>query len=137
MKFIKELVTAGTHIPAAALYLSGLGDSERLELHTLDGAAVLVRCGMTAAQLLATAQSLHTLSMELAIHLARICGPCTGCEEGCPVEWLEGSEVPLPEPREEENSIPPVALLDTLASAGICLGDLRELLSSGDIVYGS
>ena len=69
MKFVKELVTAGTHIPAAALYLSGLGDSERLELHTLDGASVLLRGGMTAAELLTTAQSLHTLSMELVTHL--------------------------------------------------------------------
>ena len=114
MKFVKELVTAGTHIPAAALYLSGLGDSERLELHTLDGAAVLLRGGMTAAELLTTAQSLHTLSMEL----------------------LEGSEIPLPEPREEGNGIPPVALLDIITSSGICLSGLREHLSSGDIVYG-
>ena len=110
MKFVKELVTAGTHIPAAALYLSGLGDSERLEL--------------------------HTLSMELVTHLAQICGPCTGCENGCPVELLEGSEIPLPEPREEGNGIPPVALLDIITSFGICLSGLREHLSSGDIVYG-
>ena len=136
MKFVKELVTAGTHIPAAALYLSGLGDSERLELHTLDGASVLLRGGMTAAELLTTAQSLHTLSMELVTHLAQICGPCTGCENGCPVELLEGSEIPLPEPREEGNGIPPVALLDIITSFGICLSGLREHLSSGDIVYG-
>ena len=52
------------------------------------------------------------------------------------MELLEGSEIPLPEPREEGNGIPPVALLDIITSSGICLSGLREHLSSGDIVYG-
>ena len=137
MKFVKEFVTAGTHIPAAALCLSNLGDTERLELHTLDGAAVLLRRGMTAAELLASAQSLHALSMELVAHFAMLCGPCTGCAEGCPVEWLEGLEIPLPATQEEGGGIPPAALLDILTSSGICLGALREHLTSGDVIYGS
>lgn len=124
MKFQKENTQKGVLIPASALKISCL-DREELELHTLEGAAVLLNRDMTASELITAAQSLQALSEELLIHLYNACGKCCGCEE-CPDRTDRDS--PLDDLPEE--------LLHAFTEAGICMDLLEKHLLLEDIVYG-
>ena len=166
MKFLKRTGTAGVTIPKAALTLSGLDNAEKLELHTLDGAAVLLKQEMTAMGLLSVIASLDRLSCELLTTLACTCGQCVGCEDDCPFSQesrdiripkylLDAAEIPesaklCAEPDPDTGRIivtaletghdlsdVPEELLDALLECGVCLGSLSELLGSGETVYGA
>lgn len=165
MKFVKGTGASGVTIPNAALILGGLYGAEKLELHTLDGAVVLLNGKMTAMELLDVVESLDRLSGELLAALTSACGQCVGCEDDCPFSQasrdiripqylLDAVDIPMgaklcAEPDLDTGHIivsaleikhdlddVPEELLDALLENGACLGSLSELLGSGDIVYG-
>jgi len=124
MRFQKEHTQKGVLIPVSGLKLSNLY-REELELHTLEGAAVVLNGRMTAPELLATAQSLHALAAELLTHLALACGQCCGCGK-------------CPDPADEDSPLSglPPELLDAFTQAGVCLDLLEKYLILEDDVYG-
>lgn len=166
MKFVKGISATGVNIPKAGLKLSGLNGTEKLELHTLSRAAVLLKPEMTAIELLAAVNSLDRLSGDLLAALAIACEKCVGCEDECPFSQesrdirlpkylLDAAEIPegaklcaepdpdtgriivsAMEPQYDLNNMPE-ELLDTLIECGVCLGSLSELLGSGETVYGA
>ncbi len=126
MKFIKESTQKGLRVPAVALTISGIPLNERVEMHTLDKAVLLLKGNMTAPELLATVEQLQTMAEDLLIHLSELCGPCEDCEGGCLCG--DSGDSPL-------KHLPPNLLL-TFAETGTCLDELEEHLIKGDIVYG-
>ena len=121
---------------------------------------------MTTMELIQAMDALHRLATELTVHLARVCGTCDDCEDGCPFDDLEDGMLELPDYLREEAGIPagaklcvyvddeektvtiaeagydhdlrdvPPYLLEMLGEAGICLGELEEQLMVGNLIYG-
>lgn len=166
MKFSRENGTTGVTIPKAALKLSRLEGAQKLELHALDSAAVLLKDRMTAMEVLGAVSSMDRLSGQLLEALAEACEQCVGCEEDCPFiekstgislpgHLLEAANIPegarlcaepfpdsgciiVSEPDLEHNlDDVPEELLDVLTECGVCLESLSELIGSGEVVYGS
>lgn len=164
MKFVKESGTGAVNIPKALLKLSGLSDTEKLDIHALDGVAVLLKREMTAMELLTVINNLDQLSDDLLTELIAACGKCVSCEAHChfcqenrdihlPKHLLDAADIPVdaqlraeadPDTGriivsivESEHDLDdvPEELLDELLACDVCLGSLNELLSSGDIVY--
>lgn len=166
MKFNKQMNNGALLIPCGVFKLSGFEGGEKVEIHTLDSAVVILKEQMTAMELIQAMDALHRLATELTVHLARICGTCDDCEDGCPFDDLEDGMLELPDYLREEAGIPagaklcvyvddeentvtiseagydhdlrdvPPYLLEMLAAAGICLGELEERLMAEDLVYG-
>lgn len=112
MKFICESAPQGLRIPTAALNLSHIPYGEKVELHTLDCALVLLKGQLTAPELISVAKQLHNTAEELYAHLAKVCGPCEDCEEsGCPYDALEEESIDLPGYLRQEAGIPEDAKL--------------------------
>lgn len=144
--------------------LSGFEPECKVELHVSKDALVVLKQRMTAVELLRAAKSLQKLATDLHVHLARVCGPCNGCDGECPFEG--GDEVDLPDYLREEADIPknaklwasadeethtvticeadydhdlrdvPAEVLEMFRESGICVGELEERLILGDTVYG-
>ncbi len=144
--------------------LSGFEPECKVELHVSKDALVVLKQRMTAVELLRAAKSLQKLATDLHVHLARVCGPCNGCDGECPFEG--GDEVDLPDYLREEAGIPknaklwasadeethtvticeadydhdlrdvPAEVLEMFRESGICVGELEERLILGDTVYG-
>lgn len=166
MKFNIQLPNGAFHVPSAALKISGLEGGEKAEIHTLNSTVVVLKKQMTAMELIRAADSLHGLATELTAHLAMACGECGECEDGCPFDDLEEGMLELPDYLRREACIPdgaklcayaddeektvtigvaeydydlrdvPPYLLEMLAEAGICLGELEKYLVTERILYG-
>ena len=50
MKFIMQLPNGSFHVPSAALKISGLEGGDRIEIHTLERAAVIMKQQMNAME---------------------------------------------------------------------------------------
>ncbi len=166
MKIFKETDTAKVTVPKSLLSLSRLYSAERLELHELESAAVLLKDRMTAMEVINAVSSLDRLASQLLEALAGACEQCVACEEGCPFMG-ESRKIRLPAHVLGEANIPkgaklcavpdpetgcvivtereagfdldnvPDELLDALLECGVCLESLSGLLASGEAVYGS
>ncbi len=166
MKFVKEVTGEKLAIPAAAIKLCGFEKGDKTDLHALPGTAIVLKQKMTAMEVIQVMDALHQLTVDLSVHLARACGPCDGCEDGCPFDDLEEDSIGLPDYLREDAGIPagaklcayvdeeentvtiaeagydhdlrdvPPYLVEMLGTAGICLGELEERLIVGDTVYG-
>lgn len=166
MKFVKGVNAAGVNIPKSALTISGLEGANRLELHTLDSAAVLLKGSMTAKELLSVIESLNHLSHTLLQGVTSACEQCVGCEDDCPF-IQESQDIRLPKYLLEAADIPEEArlcaaldpdngriivtaledehdlgdlseeLLCELSECGICPASLSDLMDSGEIIYGA
>lgn len=166
MKFNKQMNNGALLIPCGVFKLSGFEDGEKVEIHALDSAVVVLKKQMTAMELIQAMDALHRLDTELTVHLARVCGVCDDCEDGCPFDDLEEGVLELPDYLREEAGIPagaklcayvddeentvtiaeagydhdlrdvPPYLLEMLGEAGICLGVLEEHLMTEKILYG-
>ncbi len=166
MKILRVTDTAKVTIPDAVIAISKLNGTERLELHALENAAVLLKDRMTAMEVINAIDSLDRLSGQLLEALAGACEQCVACEEDCP--FMDGSSrISLPAHLLDEARIPegarlravpdpetgciivtereagydlddvPDELLDALLECGVCLESLSGLLASGEAVYGS
>lgn len=166
MKFNKQISNGTLLIPSGVFKISGFEADEKAEIHALDSAVVVLKKQMTAMELIQAMDALHQLATELTVHLARVCGACDDCEDGCPFDDLEDGMLELPDYLREEAGIPdgaklcvyvddeentvtiaeagydhdlrdvPPYLLEMLAEAGICLGELEEHLITEKILYG-
>lgn len=166
MKFNKEIRNGALSIPGGVFKISGFEADEKAEIHALDSAVVVLKQQMTAMELTQAADALHQLATELTAHLAMACGACDDCGDGCPFDDLEDGMLELPEYLRREACIPagaklcayaddeeqtvtigmagydhdlrdvPPYLLEMLAEAGICLGNLEEHLMTEKILYG-
>lgn len=166
MKFIKETGAIDVTIPKAALKISGLSGTGKLELHISDGVAILLKQKMTAMELLPVVISLNQLSGDLLATLAIACEKCVGCGDGCPFSQesrdirlpkylLDAAEIPeraklcaepdpdtgcivvsAQEPQHDLDDVPE-NLLNALFECGVCLDSLNKLLGSDEVVYGA
>lgn len=165
MKFNMQLPNGAFHIPGAALKISGLEGGDKVTIHALESASVIMKQRMNAMELLVTIDALNNLVTELTVHLAKVCGSCENCEMACPYDDLEGGMLELPDYIREEAGIPsdaklsavvnedehtvtlsiagysydlrdvPENLLEVLAGLDVCMGELEEHLMVGDIIY--
>ena len=111
MKFVKESSVKGVCITAGTLKVSGI-DDEKMELHTLNNAVLLLKGQMTAPELLTAAHELAAFAAGLYNHLAKVCGPCEGCDkDSCPINDLEEEVVQVNEYLREAAGIPDGAKL--------------------------
>lgn len=166
MKFIMQLPNGAFHVPSAALKISGLEGGDRIEIHTLEHAAVIMKQQMNAMELLTTAEALNKLAAELIIHLAKVYGFCEGCETACPYDDLDGGMLELPDYIREEAGIRadaklcavvnednhtvtlamagysydlrdvPENILELLSRLDVCMGALENHLIAEDVIYG-
>lgn len=151
-------------IPESALTLGEMAEESSLDLHAGQDVMVLLKPKMSAMELIRAAGALRHLAMELTLHLAKICGPCSDCsEDSCPFE--EGP-IRIPGSIREEAGIPqeaklcasvdeeshtvtvfqaehrydledvPEEELVLLQAVHTCLGELEDHLMTEDIVYG-
>lgn len=112
MKFAKEASLKGVYITPGTLKICNLPGDEKLELHTLDHALVLLKGQMTAPELLAAAHALAGLAANLITHLEEVCGPCEQCGEiSCPYDDLDEAGIDLPDYLRQEAGIPQDAKL--------------------------
>ena len=167
MKFNRQMSNGTFSIPSGVFKISGFEADEKAEIHALDSAVVVLKKQMTAMELIQAIDALHQLATELTVHLAMVCGTCDDCEDGCPLNDLEDGMLELPDYLREEAGIPagaklcayvdeeentvtiseagydhdlrdvPPYLLEMLAEAGICLGELEEHLMTEKILYGA
>ena len=106
MKFHKNITAGPVTLPTAAVKLCGLEAGGKAELHALEGAAVLMKASMNAMELIHALDSLHQLTVDLAVHLIKVCGPCDGCGGECPFGDFSYEEITLPDDLREEAGIP-------------------------------
>ena len=95
MKFNKQINNGTLLIPGGAFKISGFEGGEKVEIHTLDSAVVVLKKQMTTMELIQAMDALHRLATELTVHLARVCGTCDDCEDGCPFDDLEDGMLEL------------------------------------------
>ena len=161
MKFTLETGKKGLRVRKEILDASGFAREDALNVCGEENAVVILKKQMTAMELVNTIQSLKDLTADLLVYLAKLCGPCTHCESGCPC-LNESPRIRLPDELLERAGIPKDARLDALAEdgevviaqaggfdlrdvspemkelflqTGICLDALDELLVSGEVVY--
>lgn len=130
MKFTQETTEKGLMLPTSALKISGVGAEGQTELHVLEDALVVLKGRMTALELLTAAHQLHQLTTELCGHLAKTCGFCTNCGDGCPLD------APESEPEGQGLRGVPPELLEMFRAGNLCLGALEERILIGGVVYG-
>ena len=93
------------HISAADLEAANLNEWERLELHLLDQAAVVIPGEMTVMEVIRTAESLQGLASDLLAVIGEACEKCDGCNVELFCNLMKGEIRP-------EVSIPPEVLLE-------------------------
>lgn len=131
-------------------------------LHTAEDALVVLPGEMTALQVVRALDALGAMASELIHSLKDACGACESCPDGCPYVDMDGPEAELCEglryaagiPRDAKlEAVPhegavtitaanyshdltdvPADIRDLLAVAGVCLGELDELLMAGGVV---
>ena len=164
MKFNKVNSDEGILIPRPVLKVAKLFGEDKLELHVMDGALVLIRGSMTAMELINTIEEIEKVSINLSIHLADACGPCTDCAE-CPGDDFGDPDIDLPDYLLDEAGIPcnaklvasvnaeentvtvhqadhehdlrdvPEWILDMLDGNNVCIGKLEEHLITDRVIY--
>ena len=127
-------------IPAEDLEEAGLAGFDRLELHLLDQAAVVIPGEMTARELIGVSAPLLKLASELIDNLLGACSDCDNCGGQGPCSLVADG---LPEGREEAEvsgeelelfKLPP-EIQRLLREHKVCLLNLEEKLQNGDWVY--
>ena len=98
------------HISAADLEAANLNEWERLELHLLDQAAVVLPGEMTVMEVILTAESLKGLASALLAAIGEACEKCNGCNVELLCNLMKGeirSEVSIPPEVLEEAEVDP------------------------------
>ena len=107
MKIIEKysVETNEIHISAAELENANLSEWERLELHLLDQAAVVIPGHMTVMELIRVADALQGLASDLLSAIGEACESCDNCQIEAPCQLMT-------EPIQPEVSVPGYALKD-------------------------
>jgi len=90
-------------ITAENLETANLSEWERLELHLLDQAAVVIPGRMTAMELIRVTEALQGLASNLLSALGKACERCDSCQMAEPCKLMTGPAFP-------EVSVPQYAL---------------------------
>ena len=72
MKFNKQINNGTLLIPGGAFKISGFEGGEKVEIHTLDSAVVVLKKQMTTMELIQAMDALHRLATELTVHVAPV-----------------------------------------------------------------
>ena len=110
MKTILKEYPNEVHISAAELERANLTEWERLELHLLDQAAVVIPGQMTVMELLRVTEALQNLAADLLAALCATCEQCDNCEMAEPCDQMKGEvypEVEVPDYLLEEAGLEP------------------------------
>ena len=91
-------------IRAENLERSNLTMSDRLELHCLDYAVVLIPGEMTAMELISASEALQKLAAELLNVLLEACSACDNCGQEEPCELM--GECTMPEEPDSKEGEP-------------------------------
>ena len=100
-----EKLSSEIHISAAELENANLSEWERLELHLLDQAAVVIPGQMTVMDLIHVADALQGLASDLLSAIGEACESCDNCQMDAPCQLMT-------EPIQPEISVPGYALAD-------------------------
>ena len=93
------------HISAAELENANLSEWDRLELHLLDQAAVVIPGVMTIMEIVRTAKALQGLASDLLSAIGAACESCDNCQMAEPCRLMTA-------PIQPEVSVPGNALAD-------------------------
>lgn len=93
------------YISAANLEAANLNEWERLELHPLDQAAVVIPGEMTVMEVIRTVEVLQGLASDLLTAIGEACERCDGCNVELLCNLMKGEIRP-------EVSIPPEVLVE-------------------------
>lgn len=113
MKFMKEYSGQKLIVPSGAMKLSGFEPVQEMELHTLDGALIILKKRMTAMELISTIDTLTQFCADLTTDLVQACSSYDilgGIGDSCPPAY-HGDEVSLPDYLLEGAGIPKSAKL--------------------------
>lgn len=108
-------------ITAENLETANLSEWERLELHLLDQAAVVIPGNMTAMELIRTTEALQELVSDLQSALVGACDHCDDCLADEPCRLMTGSILPrvsIPDHVLEEAGFDPDCKLACTAEPG-------------------
>ncbi len=86
-------------ISAASLEAANLNERERLELHLLDQAAVVIPGKMSVMEAIRTVEALQGLASDILAAIGTACEPCDGCNVDLLCDLMMGkiqSEVYVP-----------------------------------------
>ena len=89
---------------------ANLNEWERLELHLLDQAAVVIPGKMTVMEVIRTAEALQSLASELLAAIGESCAKCDGCKVELLCDLMKGEicpEVTIPPQVLEEAGVDP------------------------------
>ena len=100
-----EKLSSEIHISAAELENANLSEWERLELHLLDQAAVVIPGHMTVMDLIHVADTLQGLASDLLSAIGEACESCDNCQMEEPCQLMT-------EPIQPEINVPGYALAD-------------------------
>lgn len=78
------------YISAADIEVANLNEWERLELHLLDQAAVVIPGEMTVMEVVRTAESLQGLASDILAAIGNACGKCDGCNVEILCDLMKG-----------------------------------------------
>ena len=93
------------HISATELENANLSEWDRLELHLLDQAAVVIPGVMTPMEIIRTAEALQGLASDLLSAVGATCESCDNCQMDTPCQLMT-------EPIQPEIRVPGYALAD-------------------------
>lgn len=113
-------------ITAENLETANLSEWERLELHLLDQAAVVIPCGMTAMEVVRVTEALQGLASDLLSAIGAACDRCDNCQTGKPCSLMTGPILPkvnIPGCIMEEAGLDPDCKLVCMAEQG--RGEIR------------
>ena len=99
MKKIIMNEPAEIHISAVDIEAANLNEWQRLELHLLDQAAVVIPGEMTVIEVIRTAESLQGLASDLLAAIGNACEKCDGCNVELLCDLMTGEirpEVSIP-----------------------------------------
>ena len=99
MKKIVMNEPAEIHISGTDIEVANLNEWQRLDLHLLDQAAVVIPGEMTVMEVVRTVESLQELASELLAAIGNACEKCDGCNVELICDLMKGeirSEVSIP-----------------------------------------
>ena len=161
MKFTLEITKKGLSIRKEILNASGFHRETALDVRGMEQAIVIMKREMTAMELVNAIHSLGSLSYQLTNHLAKVCGPCEHCKDGCPYadderrirlsdDVLERAGLPktarldmqigdrkiiLSEAESFDLRDVPPEMKELFRQTNICLDELDGLLAGGSVIY--
>ncbi len=82
------------YITAENLEVANLNEWERLELHLLDQAAVVIPGNMTVMELICVTEALQGLASDLLSVVEKVCDHCDNCQMDEPCKLMCGTILP-------------------------------------------